>query len=132
MGLDQFAYKIREEYDSKTLTKTTTRTEIAYWRKHNRLQGWMEELWHSRGDEAPEFNCQDMELTLDDITDLEEVIKAQELPFTEGFFYGHDSYSYTDGPAGSKYQDEPVDLEFIKQAKKALTEGWTIVYSCWW
>ena len=23
--------------------------ELAYWRKHNRLHGWMEELWESKG-----------------------------------------------------------------------------------
>ena len=33
MGLDQYAFS--ENKDGE-------RTEIAYWRKHNRLQGWME------------------------------------------------------------------------------------------
>ena len=35
MGLDQFAYT----------TKGKEKEEIAYWRKHNALHGWMENLW---------------------------------------------------------------------------------------
>ena len=36
MGLDQYAYVLRE--DGETL-------EIARWRKHPDLHGWMEKLW---------------------------------------------------------------------------------------
>ena len=39
MGLDQYAYRIKEGQGF----------EIAYWRKHNRLQGWMENLWVEKG-----------------------------------------------------------------------------------
>ena len=49
MGLDQY------------LQKRNTET-IGTWRKHNRLQGWMENLYVSKGG-MDEFNCKD--LTLD-------------------------------------------------------------------
>ena len=58
MGLDQYAYVAgrtgqRDEYwnqhdlpeDQRTVTKPR---EIAYWRKHPNLQGWMERLWEEK------------------------------------------------------------------------------------
>ena len=38
MGLDQYAYKVVAHDEDN-------RDEIAYWRKHPNLQGWMEQLW---------------------------------------------------------------------------------------
>ena len=39
MGLDQYGYAVPKE-------ESEARNELAYWRKHNRLQGWMEHLWY--------------------------------------------------------------------------------------
>ena len=44
MGLDQYANRVNEAGD---------RVEVAYWRKHNRLQGWMEDLYISKGGVDP-------------------------------------------------------------------------------
>ena len=118
MGLDQNAYKVSQEGE---------RIELAYWRKHNRLQGWMEERYADKGG-AGVFNCVDLELTEDDILDLEVAIDDKELPATAGFFYGDDSYEWYDGEHG----DKEADQKFIKDAKAALGDGWKIVYSCWW
>jgi hypothetical protein len=71
MGLDQYAYKLTE-------SDPTEREEIAYWRKHPNLQGWMESLWRSNGGEG-EFNCVDVELTLEDLDDLEQSINDSAL-----------------------------------------------------
>ena len=71
MGLDQYAYRVKANGEP---------FEIAYWRKHNRLQGWMENLWVEKGkpniqkhpdtgELIDEFNCVDMELTWEDIID---------------------------------------------------------------
>jgi len=46
------------------------RDEIAYWRKHPNLQGWMEQLWREKGGKG-EFNCVDVELTREDLKQLE-------------------------------------------------------------
>ena len=118
MGLDQNAYKVSQEGE---------RVELAYWRKHNRLQGWMEERYTVKGG-MKEFNCVDLELTEDDIDDLETTIDCRALPETGGFFFGNDSYSYYD----DEYGDKETDQKFIKDAKEALDGGWKIVYSCWW
>ena len=58
MGLDQYAYVAAKagaydeyyanenyEKDENDSTKLRKPTEIAYWRKHANLQGWMERLW---------------------------------------------------------------------------------------
>ena len=78
MGLDQNAYKVSQDGE---------REELAYWRKHNRLQGWMEERYTNKGG-VGEFNCVDLELDEDDILDLEVAIDDKELPETGGFFFG--------------------------------------------
>ena len=42
--------------------------EIAYWRKHNRLHGWMEELWREKTGKEGRFNSEEVILELIDIT----------------------------------------------------------------
>ena len=81
MGLDQYAYtagKANTEYDSNE------RRDVAYWRKHPNLQGWMEMLWQSKGmpgtgNTDADFNCIELELTWEDIDRLEKDIKAVEV-----------------------------------------------------
>ena len=118
MGLDQNAYKVSQDGE---------REELACWRKHNRLQGWMEERYVVKGG-MEEFNCVDLELTEEDINDLETAIDSRALPQTGGFFFGNDSYSEYD----DEYGDKETDQKFIKDARAALDDGWKIVYSCWW
>ena len=123
MGLDQFAHAV---------DKNGEKEELSYWRKHPNLQGWMEELWVKRGcpdrpnESDPhgmsDFNCVPLELTLEDLQNLEDDINNQALPSTAGFFFG----SYSD----DYYQRQ--DLDFIKKARKAIDNGQTVVYNSWW
>ena len=99
MGLDQYAY-------SKPSEDSEEQTELAYWRKHNRLQGWMEQLWEDKGRPnfdpkyhgggIGDFNCIPVELNLSDIEQLEAHIENKSLPETAGFFFGNDSYDWGD------------------------------------
>ena len=122
MGLDQYAYVSqngKQDDDSR---------EIAYWRKHNRLQGWMENKYIDNGGKE-QFNCVAVELTIDDIEQLDVVINNRMLPETGGFFFGSDSYSdYEDEQYGYKNDD----LSFINKAKEILTSNKKLYYSCWW
>ena len=118
MGLDQNAWKVSQDGE---------REELAYWRKHNRLQGWMENLYQSKGGRE-EFNCVDVYLDENDLDNLEQAILDRELPETGGFFFGNDSYEDYEGEYGYKGDD----IEFIQKAREALKGGWRIVYSCWW
>ena len=95
--------------------------ELASWRKHPNLQGWMEELWYEKGGEG-EFNCVELELTLEDLDALEATLDEEALPETAGFFFG--------GNADDHYAE--ADREFIVQARAAIKQGYTVVYSSWW
>ena len=118
MGLDQNAYKVSQEGE---------REELAYWRKHNRLQGWMENKYIDDGG-MEQFNCIAVELTLEDIEQLDVVINNRMLPETGGFFFGSDSYSDYEGEHGYKNDD----IEFIDIARGELNKGNKIYYNCWW
>jgi hypothetical protein len=122
MGLDMYAYaaaKANEEWG------TGSQREIAYWRKHPNLHGWMEQLWHSRNTNPaadPMFNGVELELTWEDLEQLEEDIKNERLPSTSGFFFGDNSDDY--------YRTQ--DLEFIKQARAELFSGLKVFYNSSW
>ena len=135
MGLDQYATarKGEPQKDKDGMTYYEDSMELAYWRKHPNLQGWMEDLWISKGspglteeDEGStfdsSFNCVDLELTSEDFDRLEQSLSEAELPETNGFFFGENADEY--------YAEQ--DREFIAEARDAISKGYTVVYSCWW
>lgn len=140
MGLDQYVYILNQdehtgwerdednEYDDNAY-----RQEDFYWRKHNRLEGFMAELYYSKGNPPTDeegwstFNCTPLELTADDIEKLAEAIENKNLPETQGFFFGSDSYS--------EYEEwgyKEKDLEFIEAARKAIKNGKRVWYVSSW
>ena len=134
MGLDQYAYAENKDGEQEALTD---------WRKHNRLQGWMEDLWNEKGRPNAEtennpmgdFNCVPVELDLDDIDRLEADLDDFNLPETGGFFFGSDSYMWEseDGSKSSaNYYYKETDYQFVSDARHALKEGKKVFYSCWW
>jgi len=127
MGLDQYAYA-RQVIDNDEEVEPVD-TDIAYWRKHNRLQGWMENLYRDKNpDSNREFNCVDLELTAEDLDRLEKDVIDKALPRTEGFFFGNDSYSQEEWAQ----EDMKRDLKFINDARQYLKDGYKIIYSSWW
>ena len=131
MGLDMYAYVAKKEgqmrdyyesYDYDTDSGPVAKPrEIAYWRKHPNLHGWMHKLWNERG-HSGDFNGDELELTFEDLDRLEYVVKHKELPGTTGFFFGNDSDDH--------YRAD--DLEFIKQARSELTQGMRVFYNSSW
>jgi hypothetical protein len=142
MGLDMYAYAAAREGQQKEFwhdgefdpetgdyvnAKVTKPIEIAYWRKHPNLHGWMEELWRSKGsprdsDDEETFNGIELELTWEDIDMLEEDINHGALPGTSGFFFGD--------PADDYYRDD--DLKFIREARSQLFLGLRVFYNSSW
>lgn len=129
MGLDQYAYARTKD----TLASNEDATiELAYWRKHPNLQGWMEQLWLERVaeqgltlEESPygsSFNGVELELTEEDLLALELDIISGNLPKTKGFFFGNDSDDH--------YQEQ--DLEFVKEARANLFLGLKVYYNSSW
>ena len=131
MGLDMYAYVAKkkdemkeyyESYDYKTDSGPVAKPrEIAYWRKHPNLHGWMHKLWNERG-HSGDFNGDELELTWEDLDRLEYVVKHRELPGTSGFFFGND--------ADDHYRDQ--DLKFINEARAEITRGWRVFYNSSW
>lgn len=78
MGLDMYIFREDNKVEDGDLT-----TELAYWRKHPNLHGYIVKKFADGVDE-----CQKIPLTL---TNLEQILDATEhdrLPYTNGFFFG--------------------------------------------
>ena len=136
MGLDMYAYVATKageqteywdgcEFDPKTKDyenpKMKKPRELAYWRKHPNLHGWMHRLWESKGN-IGSFNGDELELTWDDLDKLEQDLKRKNLPDTTGFFFGN--------PADDYYLND--DLEFVKKAKAEAFLGLKVFYNSSW
>lgn len=127
MGLDMYAYAAAQ---ANADLGTGEQIEIAYWRKHPNLHGWMEQLWEAKGrpgviDTSYQdvmFNGVEVELTWDDLDQLEEDITNGRLPHTTGFFFGSNSDDY--------YQSQ--DLEFVRKARAELFTGLKVFYNSSW
>ena len=137
MGLDQYAYAAaragaqNEFYEDAELDresgtfvnpKVVKPMELAYWRKHPGLQGWMEKLAENKGLKYDSFNGVELELTWEDIDSLEQAVKENSLPETSGFFFGDPSDDY--------YKQQ--DLEFVKRARVELFSGLKVFYNSSW
>ena len=137
MGLDMYAYVANKagqhdefyegaQFDKETgdfvNPNTTKPREIAYWRKHPNLHGWMEQLAESKNLNYQSFNGVEMELTYEDLDALERAVTHGQLPQTSGFFFGNPSDEY--------YRKS--DLEFIKNARAEMFLGLKVFYNSSW
>ena len=135
MGLDQYAYAAAKagakdeyyevKYEQQNPDAVDPTVELAYWRKHPNLQGWMEQLWRSRNTDPaadPMFNGIELELSWEDLDQLEHDILNNLLPYTRGFFFGEDSDKY--------YKQQ--DLEFVKRARAEIFSGLKVFYNSSW
>ena len=117
MGLDMYAFTA-----AKADTYRVSQGELAYWRKHPNLHGWMEKLAESKNLKYSTFNGVELELTWEELDELEQAVTHQKLPDTSGFFFGNNS--------DSEYQEH--DLNFIKKAKAELFLGLQVFYNSSW
>jgi len=136
MGLDMYAYVAAragaqaefsegahwdKEKGAMANPNATEPREIAYWRKHPNLHGWMQRLWESKGNSG-EFNGDELELTWEDLDQLEQDIRNKKLPGTSGFFFGND--------ADDHYRED--DLKFVREAKAEAFLGLKVFYNSSW
>jgi len=136
MGLDMYAYTAAkagqqnefyegavwdQELKESVNAAVTKPRELAYWRKHANLHGWMHRLWESKGNKG-HFNGDELELTWEDLDELERAITHNQLPVTRGFFFGDGADDY--------YKEQ--DLEFIKNARAELFLGLKVFYNSSW
>ena len=129
MGLDMYAFVRKGGKESETnklsvdFQAEDADEEFFYWRKHPNLHGWMESLYLGKGGSNEEFNCNSVRLTLEDLDKLELDIRDRRLPETSGFFFGESS--------GDQDQVNN-DLDFVRQAKGLLNQGYMVYYTSWW
>ena len=138
MGLDMFAFRhkgerLNRETNFEELAEDNKPEEISYWRKHNRLQGWFENLYYKKHDgedlKWDSFNNVPLYLSRDDLMKLREEIKNKTLPETTGFFFGGDSYQWDKNEVEEQMK---YDLDFIKQAIESIDKGYKVFYECSW
>jgi hypothetical protein len=121
MGLDMYAFTTNDAIPAADFTQPDNSDEIFYWRKHPNLHGWMEQLYRSKGGSEGEFNCVCVRLDQSDLAALEYAVNENELPQTQGFFFG-----LSDG------SEKSHDLDFIHKARDALASGKAVFYTSWW
>ena len=115
---------------------------LVCWRKHSKLHGWMEALWEKRGrpNNRPEmegFNCTDLPLTLEDIDRLEADVKARNLTQAKvpemysslGEHLGIENL-FADDSSDEDYLE--TDLEFCKEARESLKDGYEVFYTAYY
>ena len=124
MGLDMYVYYRDAAYGIEMPQidfggSEMVDAEIAYFRKHANLHGWMEKLYREKGGQAESFNCVNLRLTAEDIDRLEKDVEA--LPHTTGFFFGVSDAS-----------DTVKTRLMIRDAREKIAAGHAVYYTSWW
>lgn len=86
-------------------------TELAYWRKCYPLHKWMEELYYKKGGKSKSFNCDTVQLTTEDLTEL--------IEDAEDFEIEHGQMRYI--------------IDVAEEAiQHIILTGETVFYDSWW
>ena len=88
MGLDMWIFGREHRVwtndpDATDLVESGDDLELAYWRKHPNLHGYIVRQFAGGVDK-----CQNIPLTATDLLDIIEASRSRQLPHTEGFFFG--------------------------------------------
>lgn len=111
---------------NKELLENLTNEELCYWRKHSDLNGLLEDMYYSRGNNE-EFNCVPLILSEDDVKYIIQKHKdhlsgEDEIEEASGFFWGKTSIE--------DWKDSLADFEKVFSTTDFSKE--TLYYSCWW
>lgn len=117
MGLDM--YLCGEKYAKKGQTEdgfpiSKVVLEIAYWRKHPNLHGFIVQTFAEGKDD-----CQKIYLGQDDLVTIIDAIKEDRLPDTTGFFFG---------VSEKNEEAKNYDLEVFSKALRWAKETYSTVY----
>lgn len=130
MGLDQYAYLVREEdlndeiVDLQDLIEDKiTDRDFGYWRKFYALQEYMSNMYFSRGGESTSFNCVYMKFLSEDLDFLEEEAKKAML-LQIGYF--------ANDPNGLDIYAVADLLKFVSKARSEIKKGNAVIYNSWW
>jgi hypothetical protein len=87
----------------------TIEVKLGYWRKHPNLHGYIVETFAEGSDE-----CQDIDLSVEQMEQIIKAIQDGALPHTEGFFFGSSSDDLE-----TRAEDVNVFMEAIEWVKGA-------------
>lgn len=126
MGLDMYAFAVHPNNAKGDfeISDEAPKEEFQYWRKHNALYSWMENLYRAKGGTAEDFNCIPLRLTVDDLQNLIEDAKVHNLQSASGFFWG--------GPYDYNEEIANQDIEFAHKALAKIDQGFAVYYDSWW
>lgn len=142
MGLDMSVYKVLDSdviesfgayadgemymtvLNALKLKGENTFYELFYWRKHNALHGLFADyaLEHF-GISEDDFNVCYMRIDSELLNKIEKQVLNNELVPRSGFFWGS-------ADMVNVYRDD--DLEFVRKAREAIEQGYTLYYHPWW
>ena len=124
MGLDMYAFAVpASSVKGNFEVDNEFKKELQYWRKHNALHSWMENLYRAKGGDKS-FNCISLLLTKEDLQVLIDDAKCSKLQSATGFFLGS-QYNYNDEIANE-------DIEFAQKALVEIDKGYAVYYDSWW
>lgn len=118
MGLDADVFKTDFVPDQPVGFKYRNFKEsFKYWRNHIALNRWFGLLFQKKGGgHARDFNCQSIQLTTEDLNELESDLKNDFMP-------------YTGNPEDDLSEEQVADyLSFIEEAKEYISQGYTVIY----
>ena len=90
--------------------------DLGYWRKHPNLHGYIVQMFAAGKDE-----CQEIDLSAEQLHQVVGAIEADELPETTGFFFGE-----SDGT--EKVEDLLIFREAIAWLEATGEDAWRSVY----
>lgn len=112
MELEQYAYYSDPELDDGF------QFSFHYWKKHYRLNEWMQSLYEQKGGNG-DFNGDLVELTKEDLLALDKATDSDKF------------YDQFDDPYWKEWIKE-CDKEFIKKALELIKKKFIISYCCDW
>ena len=98
----------REKVDG--YEKTTTEIELAYWRKHPNLHGYIVKTFNNGEDD-----CTPIDLSPDNLDQIADAIEENNLPETTGFFFGESSWHE---------EEKKKNVEIFRKASTWLRSKW--------
>lgn len=152
MGLDQYAYAVSKRSVAKKeldcdLSERVKRQKLACWRNHWHLCDWIAKLYYKKGGKkGPKKGCSVcLQLHERDLDALERAVQKKVLygytwrcPYKGSPNVKCDCPICVEGkPQGSpnhEFDDFCLanDLEFLKKARKAISDGKAVICYNWW
>lgn len=100
---------------------------LGYWRKHSHLHGYIVREFAGGAD-----NCQEIDLSAEDLQKIIEAVEKGDLPRTEGFFFGDSDRNGWMDPEGVEESTKMLHGALRWLSDKQPHESRSVVYQASW